>query len=363
MEQPLQSSAGSGSAAAHTRYRIEDRSYVSLIKKEIAKAAESIGFSAERIGRLDIIVNELASNLLKHGVRKRELLWKSFVHKQEAGIEILAMDAGGGISNTGLAMQDGYSTSGTAGEGLGAIKRLSDTFDLYSLSGVGTAVLSRLYTNNLPAWFDQTFTVAAISVPKTGEKLCGDGYYIEYEPEQQLFRLLVVDGLGHGPEAFMASQAAIEEYIKARQQDQSKVLKQIHESIKKTRGAVGISLRYNFEDNTLSYCGVGNISGRMLGPPEGAKALMSYNGIVGHTMSSRVHDQLIGWEKGKLLILHSDGITSRWDLSKYQQIQKHDPALIAACLYRDFNRGTDDVTVIVSKHPDTNGGKGTKTNH
>ena len=361
MEQPLRSSAGNDSAVSHTRYRIEDRSYLSIIKKEIAKAAEAIGFPAERIGRLDIIVNELASNLLKHGLRKRELLWKPFWHGKESGIEILALDGGQGISNPGLAMQDGYSTSGTAGEGLGAIKRLSDSFDLYSQAGVGTVVVARLFSREIPLWYDKTFKIAAISVPKSGEKLCGDGFHIEYDPEQQLFRLLVLDGLGHGPDAHLAAQAAIEAYTNARQQDQSLVLKQIHGEIKKTRGAVGMALQYNFEDKKLRYCGVGNIGGKLIAP-DGTKALMSYNGIVGHTMSSRIHDHELNWEKGRLLILHSDGITSRWDLAKYQQVQKHDPALIAACLYRDHNRGTDDVTVLVSKHPDADGGKGTKTN-
>ncbi|AHM62741.1 stage II sporulation E family protein [Flammeovirgaceae bacterium 311] len=359
MEQPLQSFAGNGSALAHTRYRIEDRSYLSLIKKEIAKEAETLGFSSQSIGRLDIIVTELASNLLKHGQRKRELLWKPILHNKEAGIEIIALDTGPGISNMGLAMQDGYSSSGTAGEGLGAIKRLSDTFDIYSQPGAGTAVLSRLYAREIPLWFDQTFMLAAVSVAKPGEKLCGDGYYLDYKPEEQLFRLLVLDGLGHGPEAHKASQAAIEAYAALYQKNQALLLGQIHAEIKKTRGAVGMALQFSFEEKLLRYCGVGNISGRLLGP-EGAKTLMSYNGIIGHIISSRINEQELSWERGRLLVLHSDGINSRWDLSKYQQIQKHDPALIAACLYRDHSRGTDDVTVIVSKYPGIDGGKGTK---
>jgi anti-sigma regulatory factor (Ser/Thr protein kinase)/serine/threonine protein phosphatase PrpC len=359
MEQPLQSSAGNGSSFAHTRYRIEDRSYLSFIKKEIAREAEKAGFSAERIGRLDIIVAEMASNLLKHGLRKCELLWKPFIHNHEAGIEILALDTGPGISNMGLAMQDGYSTSGTAGEGLGAIRRLSDTFDIYSQTGGGTAVLSRLYAREIPHWFSQTFTVAGVSVSKPGEKLCGDGYFIEYKPENNFFRLLILDGLGHGPEAHLASQAAIATFAELEQEEQGQVLKQIHQEIKKTRGAVAMALQYSFGEKLLRYCGVGNISGRVFGP-DGTKALMSYNGIVGHILSSRIHDQEVSWEKGRLLILNSDGINSRWDLSKYQLIQKHDPALIAACLYRDHSRGTDDVTVIVSKHPETDGGKGRK---
>ena len=362
MEQPLRSSAGNGNSAAHTRYRIEDRSYLNVIKKEISREAELLGFGSERIGRLDIIINEMVSNLLKFGERKRELLWRPFRHGEEVGVEILALDGGQGISNTGLAMQDGYSSSGTAGEGLGAIKRLSDTFELYSQSGVGTVVLSRLFTQELPVYYDQSFTTAAISVPKGGEKLCGDGYYLEHSPEQEIFRLLVLDGLGHGPEAHRASHEAIEAYIKFDQEDQAKAVRHMHDNIKKTRGAVGMAIRYAFGEQAIRYCGVGNIGGRLLGQ-DGSKVLSSTNGIIGHVVSSRIHEEEAVWERGRLLIVHSDGILSRWDLIKYPQIQKYDPSIIAACLYRDYNRGTDDVTVVVSKHPEKDGGKVTKTNH
>ncbi len=360
MEQPLQLSAGNGNAAAHIRYRIEDRSYLPIIKKEMSKAADALGFSAERIGRLDIITTELVSNLVKFGVRKRELLWKPICYLRQKGIEIIAIDGGAGIASTSRALQDGYSTSGTAGEGLGAIKRLSDIFDLYSQQGQGTLVLVRLFAHDYNDLKRNEFNACAISVAKPGEKLCGDGYQIDYEPEAQRLRLLVTDGLGHGPEAHLASEAAIESYATYPGPELSSTLKQMHDNIKKTRGVVAMAAQFNFQDQKLSYCGVGNIAGRLLGY-DSAKALPSFNGIVGHVVTSRLHDQEILWEKGRLLVLHSDGITSRWDLSKYHQIQKHDPTLIAACLYRDFNRGTDDVTVLVSKYPDVDGGKGTKT--
>jgi anti-sigma regulatory factor (Ser/Thr protein kinase) len=351
MEQPLRLSAGNGNAAAHIRYRIEDRSYLSLIKKEIARSAESMGFSAARIGKLDIIVTELLSNLVKFGIKKRELLWRPFVQEGLGAIEILAIDGGDGISNTNRAMEDGYSTSGTAGEGLGAIRRLSDYFDLYSQPGQGTIALVRLFAEDHAPLASLPLTTGAISVAKAGEKLCGDGYQIEYDRERRLLRLLVTDGLGHGPEAHRASEAAQDIFNGQEGSDQSQLLTQMHHAIKKTRGVVAMALGYGYAGQTLQYCGVGNISGRLLGY-DGTKALTCFNGIVGHVLSSRIHDQTLGWEKGKILVVHSDGLTSRWDLSKYPQVQKHDPTLIAACLYRDYNRGTDDITVLVSKHPD-----------
>jgi hypothetical protein len=51
------------------------------------------------------------------------------------------------------------------------------------------------------------------------------------------------------------------------------------------------------------------------------------------------------------LVLHSDGLGTRWNLNAYPGLSAHHPSLIAGVLYRDFKRGTDDVTVLVAKEP------------
>lgn len=354
MEQQLPSFDGRGNTGAYCNYRIEDRSYLAIIKRDISKHANALGFPPEKIGKLHLVATELTSNLLKFGSRNRELLWKAVPHKGEFCIEILALDKGPGINSISQALEDGFSSSGTAGEGLGAIQRQSDFFDLYSQPGQGTVVLARIFANEEFQQKNQPFNFAALSVPKPGEVLCGDGYFVEYEPEKQLFNALLLDGLGHGPGAHEAAQAAIEVYKTTPKDSPNQVLKEIHAQIKKTRGAVAMALKYNFQEETLSYCGVGNVSGKTIGF-NSVKYLSSFNGIVGHVMSSRINDQEVPWERGKLLLIHSDGLTSRLDITKYMHIQKHDPAILAACLYRDFSRGNDDATIIISKHPGTNG--------
>ena len=49
-------------------------------------------------------------------------------------------------------------------------------------------------------------------------------------------------------------------------------------------------------------------------------------------------------ERG-LLIMHSDGLQSRWSLEKYAGLVGQHPGVIAGVLYRDYTRGRDDVTV------------------
>lgn len=349
MERPLPSSAGESNSGAHVSYRFDDRSYLSLIKREVAQQARALNFSAERISNLDIIISELCSNLLKFGERKREFLWKSIQQHGRMGIELLAIDKGPGIAHVYQALQDGYSTSGTAGEGLGAIKRLSNFFDIYSHASSGTAMLSRCFARRSKSSNSSPLTVGAVGVAKPGEQECGDGYHIVYQPKKKLFEILLVDGLGHGKDAHQAAQAALQQYAKLVGRKTTFVLEQIHEAIQHTRGTVGLLVSLDIDQQKLRYSGVGNISGKITAW-EKPISLISENGTLGYRIS-RVQQHETIWQRGHMLIIHSDGLPSRWDLSVYPQIEKHDPTLIAACLYRDYGRSNDDVTVIVSQYP------------
>jgi hypothetical protein len=76
--------------------------------------------------------------------------------------------------------------------------------------------------------------------------------------------------------------------------------------------------------------------------------MASHNGTVGHQMA-RVQEFTYPWNADSHLIMHSDGLGSRWDLERYPGIWSKHPSLIATILHRDFSRGRDDVTVLVAK--------------
>jgi hypothetical protein len=80
--------------------------------------------------------------------------------------------------------------------------------------------------------------------------------------------------------------------------------------------------------------------------------LVSHSGIVGHA-ARRAQLFDVPYPPDALVVLHSDGLTSRWDLARYPGLAMRHPALVAAVLYRDFSRGSDDVTVFVAR---VNGG-------
>jgi hypothetical protein len=94
--------------------------------------------------------------------------------------------------------QDGFSTAGSQGNGLGAIARLSDSHEIYSARGLGTVVMARICCGHLPSGIHPVagFDTGAICVPKTGEEVSGDAWIAHPRPGG--LRLIVTDGLGHG---------------------------------------------------------------------------------------------------------------------------------------------------------------------
>lgn len=331
----------------HVLFPLSDRSYVSLLKKDIKKIAEQIGFDAKRLAEIAIIVSEIASNLIKH-TKGGSILVKHVVNGESEGIEIISIDNGPGMLNPAMMLKDGVSTTNTLGQGLGAIKRLSDNFDIYSVPKWGTILLSRVFTNTdaKDLLSKEIFISSTIMVSKNGEEFCGDGYKIL--TKKNTCQILAFDGLGHGPEAQKANEAAVKSFTETKNLDTAEKLKVMHRSIRHTRGGVGMAFSIDLKNQSLSYCGVGNISARVLS--EGRlKSCISHNGIVGHTFPNSLKSNSISYGKEDFLIITSDGITSRWDVGALANILKHDIAIVTAGLYKDFCRGNDDSLVMIVK--------------
>ena len=105
---------------------------------------------------------------------------------------------------------------------------------------------------------------------------------------------------------------------------------------------------YDLKSLTWSSAGIGNIAARWMSPTA-LKHHMSYNGIVGHNIPGSMSDQHYSSSDYNQLILCSDGYKTRWDLVKYPMIQKCDPAVLCAALYKDQARRTDDMSIIIIK--------------
>jgi anti-sigma regulatory factor (Ser/Thr protein kinase) len=336
---------------AHQHFPLADRSFLNIVRRDISKIAEAQGLTETEIGKVNLVISEMATNLLKHtATLGGELLVKAMYDERgnTEGLEMICLDNGPGMSDPLRMMEDGVSTFGSMGQGLGAIQRLSDFFDIYSQRGLGTVILSRIYRKGKApksaARNAYAFTVGAVMVPKPGEKVSGDGWALRLS--HQGAYLLVLDGLGHGEYAHEASVKGIQAFQQQPKQSPSEMLRGIHTDIKRTRGAVGAIAHFNTETTHLRYCGIGNISGRLFSAGT-LKNMLSYNGTLGMNVPNTVNDQLHSWAPGHLMVMHSDGLKSRWDMSKYPELTRHDPTLIAAVLYKDNTRTLDDTLVVV----------------
>lgn len=322
------------------RLVVQDLSQVAEARRAVMALAGQRGFDETDIGRAAVVVSEMATNLAKHG-GGGSIIARLLID----GIELLAVDRGPGMADPAECLRDGFSTAGSAGTGLGAIQRMSEGFDLFSERGFGTVVLGRLRNRHVPATATR-FHVGALSLPIDGEQRCGDGWMCQHGPDS--LRVAIFDGLGHGDQANEAAEAALAVVAAQHSDPPASLLQRIHLGIRHTRGAAGAIYDLSAVNGTLRYSGVGNINATQIAATElsRGRTLMSHNGTLGH-LASRFQDFAQPWLRGDLLIISSDGLTNRWDLSRYTRLTVHDPSLIAAVLWRDFSRGRDDVTVLV----------------
>jgi hypothetical protein len=63
----------------------------------------------------------------------------------------------------------------------------------------------------------------------------------------------------------------------------------------------------------------------------------------------KVQEFEYAWPPGALLVLHSDGLATQWRVDDRPGLAARDAALVAGVLYRDWTRGRDDVTVVVTR--------------
>lgn len=328
-------------------YKIDDRSLVAFIKREIHNLALQLGFKPHRAAETDIIIAELTSNLIKYA-GGGDLLYRSHHNGSCNEIEIYCLDKGTGIENIAKIMKDGYSTSSTLGQGIGAIKRLSNDFQIYSMRGWGTVQYIKI-CDKTDLCIPNTNTgldISALSVNYPGERVCGDGYHIKYT--RKGFQIFVGDGLGHGANAHEAVEQAVRAFKQCAENDPVAVLRYVHEHVKKSRGLVATIATVDFEAQSWNICGIGNINTRIYNGLDN-KTYTPYNGIIGHNIPRTINSTVVPYQKHQIIIMHSDGLRTRWNLSELNSIIKQSPAIIASALYKDNVRGTDDATVLVGK--------------
>lgn len=324
---------------------IDDRSQVGEARRAAVHMAEALAFQETQAGKVALAVTEAATNIVKHAGNGKILL-APLVRGAGVGIEILALDRGPGIANLSASLRDGYSTAGSMGAGLGALSRLSPAFDVYSQPGHGTALRLEIWGAAVTPAAHHDLEQGAVCLPMKGEEVAGDGWLLV--PAGDYRTVLVVDGLGHGPNAARAARAATEAVAAHPAASPAALMQICHGALAATRGAAGAVARVAAAERQGTFAGIGNISCRVEWTGE-RRQLVSHSGTLGHVMR-RVQEFDFSFPAGALLILHSDGLATHWASTDYPGLASKHAGLIAGVLYRDHDRGRDDVTVVVLKN-------------
>jgi len=327
---------------------IEEQSQIAQARRQALAVAASCNLSEELAGRLALIVTEAGTNVLKYA-GGGEMFIRPFADHFSEGVEVLVLDRGPGMQDVSRSAQDGHSSGGTLGFGMGTIARMSTMSDIFSADGRGTLLFSRVAR---PCATDkyigpaERLTVSGLSIAKPGQEACGD-MWAERRSGGALW-VIVVDGLGHGPQAAEASAVAIRTFHAASPDDSPQdVIRAAHVAMKGTRGAVMAIAAIRPALGVVDFAGVGNITAVLTGNGE-VKRIGSSDGTVGYSLRI-VRDQSLTWHPDSALMLTSDGLSTRWNLTGHPGLISRHPSVISGVLYRDFSRHNDDATVVVIK--------------
>ncbi|HZY20269.1 MAG TPA: ATP-binding protein [Ramlibacter sp.] len=329
----------------HADFPMGDPSRVGEARRHAAQLSADCGLDDVEAGRLAIIVTELGTNLLRHASGGRLLLSPRPGRRE---VEVIAIDRGPGIPDLERSLNDGFSTGGTPGTGLGAVRRLADDFDIHSSQPQGTIVLARVRSAASPRDASARVCTGAVSLAAPGEIVCGDAWAFALDGARAA--LLVADGLGHGPDAAEAATQAVAVFAEEPLGGPRRLLERTHARLRATRGAAVSLMLADAEAGTLRIAGAGNVLGRVVSGVED-RTLLTQHGTAGLAMRSPEETAAV-WPAHALVVLCSDGIETRWKPEQLRPVLERDPAIAAALLARDHCRGRDDATVAVLRRKD-----------
>ncbi|MER6216174.1 hypothetical protein [Streptomyces sp. NPDC001674] len=327
-------------APATRRVRIDHHSAVHDAAETARSLARECGLPGAMPDQAAVLASELAGNLDKHAVDGSLYLQPLPLG---GGLEILAADRGPGMAELERCLTDGYTTKGTLGAGLGAVRRIATDLTISTRAGTGTLICARLTLPDAREAARQA--VGLLSLPAANEDDCGDAAAVTDLGGPRT--AAVVDGLGHGPDASEAAQAAVRTFRTHAERPLTEIMTAMHRTLRHTRGAAVGLLRLAAAE--AEYCGVGNVRAVAIGPDEVHHRLTGQPGTVGWRMPTpRTHGFPLSGAAATV-VLHSDGIDLRWAHTPPPRLLRLPAPLLAAALVHGYHRTRDDATVVAAQ--------------
>ncbi|HXH09551.1 MAG TPA: ATP-binding SpoIIE family protein phosphatase [Alphaproteobacteria bacterium] len=311
--------------------------------------ARAMGFDEDESEAVVLAVSELASNLVKYA-QGGTLTLMPVNDGERVGLRIESHDTGPGIANTEQAIVDGFSTAGSLGYGLGSVNRLMSQFDITSQCGAGAGthiVCTRWLRTDAPPANPCPLEFGAASRPYSLLSVNGDAFVIKRWSASALVGL--IDGVGHGQDAHHAAQTA-RQYVETHcDQPLDAIFRGVGRACRATRGVVMALVRFDFKGNDIRFscASIGNIEAHLFGVPN-RQPFIVRRGILGvNAPIPQVTEHR--WQAGAVLVLHSDGVSSRWGLADFPRLATESATTTAQSLLRALAKEHDDATVVVVK--------------
>jgi anti-sigma regulatory factor (Ser/Thr protein kinase) len=313
---------------------IQDPSQISVARRIGSEIAQATGMDEQRIAALNVVIVELANNLLQHAGGGR--VYVQYIAPIGA-LDVAAIDHGRGMANVDRCLTDGFSTASTPGLGLGAVRRFATRFGAYSVLDRATVVAARMSESKpLPE-------MSVLCAAMDGEPLSGDSWAVSEDGTT----FLVVDGLGHGMFAADAARVAVEVFRKAQSLAPSVILERMHAAMRSTRGAAAAIARVDARLQRIHFGGIGNISCALINEGR-SQSMVSHNGTLGHQMR-KVQQFDYAYVPGDLLMMQSDGLSTHSKKGLPASLLLQPPMVIAPLIFAEQLRGRDDATLLVNR--------------
>lgn len=323
-----------------------ESSQVGAARRRALQEAQALGVPEEDADRLAIIVTEIATNLLRHA-REGEIVLVPEHADGRRRVSVVGLDLGPGIGNIEAAFEDGFTTAGEEdsgiGGGLGAIRRMSDRFDVYT-DQKGTTIVSTVSSGG---WREPVGAeVDGVIVPKPGFDAGGDAFAVRRAGASTL--VMLVDVLGHGAAAAADARLAVESF----EAETAESIEDTHETVAQAlegrRGAAALIVRLTEGASQLEAIGLGNVRGEIIMPDGERRGIPCAPGIVGARGRSprpTEHD----WNGEATLVLSTDGLRAGDRAPEPPALFQRDALTVAATIYKRRRRGSDDSGVVVAR--------------
>jgi anti-sigma regulatory factor (Ser/Thr protein kinase) len=320
---------------------IDDAS-VSVARELCRARGAELGLDRTVIESAAVAASELVRNHLVHG-RRGQFAVLAVERSGVPGLELVAADLGLGIADPERALAGPGPSPRSLGAGLSGARRMTHEMDVDVRWGEGTCVRARIFAEPVP----RRREVGILGRAFEEEPMSGD--HAAFVRTSGALVVTVVDGIGHGPLARDAADRAVEAWRERAGLSPAAILDACEDELAGTRGVVMAVARLDEDLAAIEHAAVGNVTTRLDGHRRSRSLAGSASTLGARGARKRVAVESGALDDGEVLLMFTDGLTSRAGLSDEADLFREHPIVIAQRLLADFGRTTDDALVLVAR--------------